>query len=106
MTYVVGCARQKGRVDSFNKVWTPSADAWELPLQLSIAKLTKILQSVAGHATFVVGSDGSDKPRRQRGRGLAEGGTGMCSDGASDRISAAPKSRCPAALPSLAETGD
>ncbi|MCC4598611.1 hypothetical protein [Xanthomonas melonis] len=102
MTYVVGCARQKGRVDSFNKVWTPSADAWELPLQLSIAKLTKILQSVAGYAT-VVRSDGDDKPKRQRGRGLAESGTGMCRDGASDRMSAAPKSRCPAALPPLAE---
>ncbi|MBB6574871.1 hypothetical protein FHT07_003084 [Xanthomonas arboricola] len=41
---------------------------------------------------------GSDVPRRQRGRGLAESGTGMCRDGESDRMSAEPKSRSPAAL--------
>ncbi|SOU03702.1 hypothetical protein CFBP6762_03626 [Xanthomonas arboricola pv. fragariae] len=41
---------------------------------------------------------GSDVPRRQRGRGLAESGTRMCRDGESDRMSAEPKSRSPAAL--------
>ncbi|MFA1729356.1 hypothetical protein ACD582_19135, partial [Xanthomonas nasturtii] len=46
---------------------------------------------------------GDNEPWRQHGRGLAESGTGMCRDGASDRRSAAPKSRFPAALPPDAE---
>ncbi len=44
-------------------------------------------------------AQGNDAPKRQRGRGLAESGTGMCRSGESDRMSAEPKSRAPVALP-------
>ncbi|NIK32985.1 hypothetical protein FHY15_002115 [Xanthomonas arboricola] len=36
---------------------------------------------------FVAQRHGNDSPRRQRGRGLAESGTGMCRGGESDRMS-------------------
>ncbi len=46
-------------------------------------------------------AQGNDAPKWQRGRALAEGGTGMCRGGESDRMSAEPKSRAPAAPPPL-----
>ncbi|MCW1998740.1 hypothetical protein GGR76_001648 [Xanthomonas translucens] len=42
---------------------------------------------------------GNEAPKWQRGRGLAESGTGMCRGGESDRMSAEPRSRFPATLP-------
>ncbi len=57
--------------------------------------------SIFGPAVFpqVQLAQGNDAPKRQRGRGLAESGTGMCRGGESDRMSAEPKSRFPATLP-------
>ncbi|MEA9845157.1 hypothetical protein [Xanthomonas campestris] len=50
--------------------------------------------SIFGPAVFSQDqlAQGNDAPKRQRGRGLAESGTGMYRGGESDRMSAEPKS--------------